>query len=265
MAAPATQQRTLQVTWHVIDLISGRAIDLNTFQPTESFIYLIQYFDQFAQSAAVWSPDSRSLVYTGQPLIGKRGVYVIDAQDAAQAALRRPRRLCHLVVALTHVESISPQTSGNARLAGVGDSPRLGYVLVQFVIFQISLSRLPASWTIAGQAFPNQTIDEAVTHGNRSPAAGRAALSHLDGHAEPSAVDFTLDITETKRLAQDTRMRSSSLSDFLRHLILQPPAPRDIPVVATTPTRKRAPSSPRLPRGSTRRRARPRRRSINSR
>ena len=72
------------MTWHVIDLISGRAIDLNTFQPTESFIYLIQYFDQFAQSAAVWSPDSRSLVYTGQPVIGKRGVYVIDAQDAAR-------------------------------------------------------------------------------------------------------------------------------------------------------------------------------------
>ena len=78
------QRRTLEVTWHVLDLISGRAIDLNTFQPTESFIYLIQYFDQFAQSAAVWSPDSRSLVYTGQPLIGKRGVYVIDAQDAAR-------------------------------------------------------------------------------------------------------------------------------------------------------------------------------------
>jgi len=85
LAAPAMpQRRTLEVTWHVLDLISGRAIDLNTFQPTESFIYLIQYFDQFAQSAAVWSPDSRSLVYTGQPLIGKRGVYVIDAQDAAR-------------------------------------------------------------------------------------------------------------------------------------------------------------------------------------
>ena len=41
---------------------------------------------------------------------------------------------------------------------------------------------------------------------------------------EPSAIDFTFDITETKRLAQDARTRSSSLSDFLRHLILQPPA-----------------------------------------
>ena len=88
LAAPALQQRrTLQVTWHVIDLAGGRTIDLNTFEPTDSFIYLIQYFDQFAQSVALWSPDSLSLVYTGQPLVGERGVYVIDAQDAAA----RPR------------------------------------------------------------------------------------------------------------------------------------------------------------------------------
>jgi hypothetical protein len=84
VAAPAgAQRRTLQVTWHVFDLDHDRTIDLNTFEPTESFLYLIQYFDQFAQSVALWSPDSRSLVYTGQPLIGERGVYVIDAQDAA--------------------------------------------------------------------------------------------------------------------------------------------------------------------------------------
>jgi Tol biopolymer transport system component len=88
LAAPALQQRrTLQVTWHVIDLAGGRTIDLNTFEPTDSFIYLIQYFDQFAQSVALWSPDSRSLVYAGQPLVGEHGVYVIDAQDAAA----RPR------------------------------------------------------------------------------------------------------------------------------------------------------------------------------
>jgi Tol biopolymer transport system component len=85
LAAPAMQRRTLQITWHVIDLESGRTIDLNTFEPTDSFIYLIQYFDQFAQSVAVWSPDNRSLVYTGQPLIGERGVYVIDSDDAAAA------------------------------------------------------------------------------------------------------------------------------------------------------------------------------------
>jgi TolB protein len=82
-APPRQQRRTLQVTWHVIDLEHNRTIDLNTFKPTDSFIYLMQYFDQFAQSVALWSPDSTALVYTGQPLIGERGVYVIDTQDAA--------------------------------------------------------------------------------------------------------------------------------------------------------------------------------------
>jgi Tol biopolymer transport system component len=83
LAAPpvAQSQRVLQLTWHVIDLTSGQTIDLNTFEPTESFIYLLTYFDQFAQSTAVWSPDSRSLVYTGAPLIGERGVYVVDTQQ----------------------------------------------------------------------------------------------------------------------------------------------------------------------------------------
>jgi TolB protein len=78
----AQPRRTLQATWHVIDLAVNRTIDLNTFEPTAGFLYLIQYFDQFAQSVTLWSPDSRSLVYTGQPLIGEQGVYVIDAQDA---------------------------------------------------------------------------------------------------------------------------------------------------------------------------------------
>jgi len=83
-ARRAQSNRTLQVTWHVIDLEHDRTIDLNTFEPTDSLIYLIQYFDQFAQSVALWSPDSRSLVYAGQPLIGDRGVYVIDVQDHAR-------------------------------------------------------------------------------------------------------------------------------------------------------------------------------------
>jgi TolB protein len=83
LAAPAVPQgqRVLQLTWHVLDLNSGQTIDFNTFEPTEDFIYLLTYFDQFAQSTAVWSPDSRALVYTGTPLIGERGVYVVDTQQ----------------------------------------------------------------------------------------------------------------------------------------------------------------------------------------
>ncbi len=110
----------------------------------------------------------------------------------------------------------------------------VAYVIVQFVIFQVSLSRLPASWTIGDQAFPNQTIDEAITQ-LESDLQQPITLQYLTATIplEPAALDFTFDITETQRLAQDARMRSSSLTDFLRHLILQPPATRDIPIVAS--------------------------------
>jgi beta-lactamase class A len=110
----------------------------------------------------------------------------------------------------------------------------VGYVLVQFVVFQISLSRLPASWTIGDRSFPDQTIDEAVAQLDadlQQPVALRYLTSTVT--LEPAAINFTFDITETRRLAQDARMRSSSLSDFLRHLILQPPAPRNIPAIAS--------------------------------
>src|SRR5512141_2971260 len=110
----------------------------------------------------------------------------------------------------------------------------VAYVIVQFVIFQISLSRLPASWTIGGQAFPDQTIDEAMTQ-LATDLQQPVTLKYLTAtvQLEPATIDFTFEITETKRQAQDARMRSSSLSDFLRHLILQSPAARDIPVVAS--------------------------------
>ncbi|MBP7686485.1 MAG: PD40 domain-containing protein [Thermoflexales bacterium] len=84
LAAPrkVAQPRSLQITWHVIDVVTDEHRILTTFEPNESFLYLIQYFDQFAQSIAVWSPDSRSLVYTGTPFGGSEGVYVVDTQAA---------------------------------------------------------------------------------------------------------------------------------------------------------------------------------------
>lgn len=80
LAAPRQQLdvRSLQVTWRVYDLASAETSLLTTFQPTAAFLYMLQFFDQFAQSIAVWSPDSRALVFTGTPLVGEPGVYVID-------------------------------------------------------------------------------------------------------------------------------------------------------------------------------------------
>lgn len=108
------------------------------------------------------------------------------------------------------------------------------YVVTQFIIFQISLSRLPSGWTLGGQPFPQQTIDEALTQLQtdlQQPLTLRYLTSTLT--LDPALVDFTLDITQTKRLAVEARTRSASLTDFLRHLVLQPPASRDLPLVVS--------------------------------
>jgi beta-lactamase class A len=108
------------------------------------------------------------------------------------------------------------------------------YVLVQFVIFQVSLSRLPAAWSIGGQNYPDQPIDEAVTQLDadlKRPVVLRYLTSTVT--LEPQAIDFTIDLTETQRLVHEARTRTASIGDFLRHLVLQPPAARDIPVIAS--------------------------------
>jgi TolB protein len=82
LAAPRIDQQALRLTWHVIDLQTQQTINLTSFEPSDSFVFLVQYFDQFAQSIELWSPDSRSLVFTGTDFNGQSGVYVIDATKA---------------------------------------------------------------------------------------------------------------------------------------------------------------------------------------
>ena len=114
----------------------------------------------------------------------------------------------------------------------IGVTLVVAYVIVQFIVFQISLAHLPASWTIGGQAFPDQSIDEAVAQLHtdlQQPLTLRYLTTTVT--LDPALIDFTFDITQTKRLAVEARTRSASLTDFLRHLVLQPPAARDIPLI----------------------------------
>jgi beta-lactamase class A len=109
----------------------------------------------------------------------------------------------------------------------------IAYVLVQFVVFQISLSRLPAAWSIGGQHYPDQSIDAAVAQIEadlQQPLTLRYLTTTVT--LAPAAIDFTVDVTATQRLVHEARTRSASISDFLRQLILQPPAARDIPISA---------------------------------
>lgn len=52
------------LAWSVFDLADGANRRYAPFLPTNQFVYLLQYFDQFATSHRVWSPDSRYLVFS---------------------------------------------------------------------------------------------------------------------------------------------------------------------------------------------------------
>lgn len=52
------------VAWSVLDVEDGANRHYTPFAPTNQFVYLLQYFDQFATSHSIWSPDSRYLVYS---------------------------------------------------------------------------------------------------------------------------------------------------------------------------------------------------------
>jgi len=62
-----------RLRWRLLDLESGETLASPPFLPTQEMLYYITYFDQFAQSHRLWSPDSRQLVYgelrQGGPLV----------------------------------------------------------------------------------------------------------------------------------------------------------------------------------------------------
>jgi TolB protein len=62
--AYAAQNSAPQVSWVVLEVPSGDQQTYQSFVPNYEMTYLANYFDQFAVSHQVWSPDSRYLVYT---------------------------------------------------------------------------------------------------------------------------------------------------------------------------------------------------------
>ena len=105
------------------------------------------------------------------------------------------------------------------------------YVVGQFITFQLSLSRLPPTWTVAGRSFPDLPIDE-VMQQLATDLQQPIALHYLTRTLtlQPSAIDFTFDAGTTARRIKIARSQNAALGDFLLHLIFQPPAPRDLPV-----------------------------------
>ena len=74
--------------WTVVDVTTGTATLFAAFTPTEEEITRLQFFDQYAQSHRVWSPDGRYIVYAERPDSGSPAIRLIDTQNPDTAPLR---------------------------------------------------------------------------------------------------------------------------------------------------------------------------------
>lgn len=72
-------QSQVQLHWHVWDRATNTSRIVASFVPTSSFLNVIPYFDQYANSSTFWSPDSRALVYTARDTETSGSIYIADA------------------------------------------------------------------------------------------------------------------------------------------------------------------------------------------
>ncbi|MDK1030020.1 MAG: hypothetical protein QGM50_12160 [Anaerolineae bacterium] len=60
---------------HIAEAKNGKIRDLGTFIPTEEFVSILPYFNQYQHSATIWSPDGENIVISG--LGGQENVPII--------------------------------------------------------------------------------------------------------------------------------------------------------------------------------------------
>ena len=51
--------------WTLLDIASGERVPLVDFRPSTDQLTMFQFFDQYAYSHQLWSPDSRYLLFAG--------------------------------------------------------------------------------------------------------------------------------------------------------------------------------------------------------
>ncbi|MGB0385600.1 MAG: TolB family protein [Ardenticatenaceae bacterium] len=83
-AAPLRQNSQLWLRWHIWN--GERTYPLTIFQPTDSFLAdYLRYFDQYAQSTSLWSPDSQMLLYAGLSERGLSGIWALPVKEGSSA------------------------------------------------------------------------------------------------------------------------------------------------------------------------------------
>lgn len=77
-AKPTGQESQFLLQWSVYEVQQQQSTVLSSFLPTRNMVYYLTFFDQFARSHRLWSPDSRYLVYADVPEEGVPQVILLD-------------------------------------------------------------------------------------------------------------------------------------------------------------------------------------------
>jgi TolB protein len=98
-AAPAdgqsqTSEPVLLLELNVLDVATGESRLLFTYKPSEQFLAILPYFDQYHQSVTIWSPDNNNLVLSFSDDQGNSGIAVVAASGQLE-----PRFLAEGVLA----------------------------------------------------------------------------------------------------------------------------------------------------------------------
>jgi TolB protein len=78
------QQAQQRVTWKIVSVADRKISSLASFLPTDTFAGILAYFDQYAQSVRLWSPDSTALVYSVVESDGSEAVYVVSTDGSTE-------------------------------------------------------------------------------------------------------------------------------------------------------------------------------------
>jgi TolB protein len=64
---------------HVLNVTSGESRELFRYLPTQQFLSILPYFDQYHQSTTIWSPDNNNLVLSFLGQSGNPGIAIVAA------------------------------------------------------------------------------------------------------------------------------------------------------------------------------------------
>ena len=72
-------QKRVLLQLRILDVNSGDVRQVGKFRPTNEFISILPFFDQYQRSATIWSPDSQKLVLSGKDEQENPKIYVAAA------------------------------------------------------------------------------------------------------------------------------------------------------------------------------------------